>query len=156
MSADDQTDATGVLWENAKGALEQQSARLDTVRTRAVAMLSVAALVGGLFGSRLPHTYSVVNVTGLVAALALFAASIVLSVVISWPRTWLFGAYLEPLITGVGDGAVTLAQVNLSLATLAEANWAKNEVILERLYGIFGALCFVVGLQVAAWAFAVI
>jgi hypothetical protein len=109
-----------------------------------------------LFGSRLPHTYSVVNVTGLVLALALFATSIVLSIVLSWPRTWSFGAYLEPLITGVGDGAVTLAQVNLSLATCAEANWAENEVIIERLSGIFGALCFVVGLQVAAWALAVL
>ena len=156
MNAEDQTDASGVLWESAKSALEQQNAAVDTLRTRAVAMLSVAALVGGLFGSRLPHTYSAVNVTGLVAALALFACSIVLAVVIGWPRTWSFGAYLYPLITGVSDGAVTLAQVNLSLATRAEENWAQNEVTLERLYGMFGALCLVVGLQVAAWAFAVL
>jgi hypothetical protein len=156
MSTDDQTDATGVLWESAKSALDQQSTAVDTLRTRAIAMLSVAALVGGLFGSRLPHTHSAVNVTGLVAALALFATSVALAVVIGWPRTWYFGAYLDTLITGVSDGAVTLAQVNLSLTTRAEQNWARNQITLENLYGIFGGLCFVVGLQVVAWAFAVI
>jgi hypothetical protein len=44
MSADDQTDATGVLWDHAKGVLEQQSAAVDTLRTRAVAMLSANCL----------------------------------------------------------------------------------------------------------------
>lgn len=97
--ADDQTDATAVLWEHARTGRDQQSANADALRTRAVALLSVATLVGGLFGSRLPHTeHSVANVAALVAALMLFAGSVVLAVMIAWPRSWYSGGQLDELI----------------------------------------------------------
>src|SRR5712692_3168923 len=120
--ADDQTEATAVLWGLARASVDQQNAAFDALRTRAVAMLSVAALVGGLFGSRLPHSQSGLSVGALVAALVLFAGSVVLAVVIAWPRSWHFGADVSELTSRVADGTATLAQVNLSLAQRADKN----------------------------------
>jgi hypothetical protein len=155
--ADDQTDASAVLWEQSKAQIAQQDADVDSLRTRAVALLSVGALVGGLFGSRLPHGHlSPVNVAALVAALALFAVSVGLAVAIAWPRDWYFGAEREPLVSRVADGTATLAQVNLSLARRAEENWTSNYGATMHMYRLFAALCAVIGLQVMAWAFAVI
>jgi len=106
--ADDQTDASAVLWEQSKAEIAQQDADIDSLRTRAVALLSVGALVGGLFGSRLPHGHlSRMNVVALTAALVLFAASVVLAVAVAWPRDWYFGADREPLVSGVSAGLRT-------------------------------------------------
>ena len=145
------------MWEQSKAEIAQQDADIDSLRTRAVALLSVGALVGGLFGSRLPHGHlSRMNVAALAAALVLFAASVVLAVAVAWPRDWYFGADREPLVSGVADGTVTLAQVNLSLASRAEQNRTKNYGTIRHMYRLFAVLCAVVGLQVVAWAVAVI
>lgn len=155
--ADDRTEASTVLWEQSKAEVAQQESEVDSLRTRAVALLSVGTLVGGLFGSRLPHGHlSAVNIGGLVAALVLFAVSVTLAIGIAWPRDWYFGADRTALIAAVADGTTTLAQVNLSLATRAEQNWAENYATVRSLYGLFAVLCAVVGLQVVAWAVAVI
>ena len=155
--ADDRTDASAVLWEQSKAEIAHQDADVDSLRTRAVALLSVGALVGGLFGSRLPHGHlSPMNVAALVAALVLFAVSVVLAVAIAWPRDWYFGADRQPLVSRVADGTATLAQVNLSLARRAEQNWTENYGTMRRMYRLFAVLCAAVGLQVVAWAIAVI
>ncbi len=154
---DDRTVATAVLWEQSKAEVSQQDADMDSLRTRAVALLSVGTLVGGLFGSRLPHGHRpCYNVVGLIAALVLFGASVVLAVSIAWPREWSFGADRKPLVDGVADGTVTLALVNLSLAVRAEKNWNTNYSTMRRLYRLFAWLCAAVGLQVVAWAIALI
>jgi hypothetical protein len=155
--ADDQTAATAVLWEQSKAEVAQQDADMDSLRTRAVALLSVGALVGGLFGSRLPHGHlSPMNAVALVVALVAFAASVFLAVAIAWPRDWYFGADREPLVSGVADGTMTLARVNLSLAQRAEQNWTINYRTTRHIYRLFAVLCAAVGLQVVAWAIAVI
>jgi hypothetical protein len=154
---DDQTEATAVLLEQSKAELAQQEVDMASLRTRAVALLSVTTLVAGLFGSRLPHGHlSRLNLGGLIAALALFGVSVCLAVAIAWPRHWRFGAAREPLVTGVAEGTVTLAEVNLSLAVRAEQNWTENYQTMRSVYGLFAVLCAMVGLEVAAWAIAVI
>jgi hypothetical protein len=155
--ADDQTEASAVLWEQSKAEIARQDSDVDSLRTRAVALLSVGTLVGGLFGSRLPHGHlSSLNVGGLVAALVLFAVSVGLAIAIAWPRDWYYGADRGPLESGVANGTVTLAQINLSLVDRAEQNWTQNYGTMRVLYRLFAVLCAVIGLQVVAWAIAVI
>jgi len=154
--ADDQTEATAVLWEYAKAGTDQQSTEFDALRNRAVAIVSVGTLVSGLFGSHLPSIHhSDLKTVALTLALVLFAATIVIAVVIAWPRSWYSGAYLDEFISRVADGEATLAQINLSLASRAEENWAKNQSALGGLYPLFAAECVLVGLQVIAWSIAV-
>lgn len=162
--ADDQADveadltaAAGALWAQAKDELAQQVSELDTLRTRAVALLSVAALVGGLFGSRLPHGHqSVPRIAALVTALALFSAGVLLAVIIALPRrAWQFGFDLTDLTHRVAAGTVGLGDVNISLAAQATTSLDVNSAKLRSLYQLFAALCVLVGLQVVAWALAV-
>jgi hypothetical protein len=155
--ADDQTEAMALLWEQSQAETAQQNSDIDSLRARAVALLSVGALVGGLFGSRLPHAHlSTLNISGLAAALTLFGVSVVLAVAIAWPRSWHFGADRDALASQVADGTVTLAQVNYALAWRAEQNWATNEATMAGLFRLFAVLCALIGLLVVAWALAVI
>jgi hypothetical protein len=155
--ADDQTDATAVLRDMAKAALDDQAKDLDTLRTRAIGMLSVATLVAGLFGTRLPHlNHSSLHIFFLILALTALVVSIILAVIIVAPRSWVYGADPDPLIKGVAAGTITLAQVNLSLATRAQENWKKNQQTLTYMFVLFNVLCVLTGLQVVAWALAIL
>jgi hypothetical protein len=153
--ADDQTEATAVLWEYAKAGADQQSTEFDSLRTRAVAIASVATLVSGLFGSQLSAHHSHFKTAALVAALACFGITIGLVVVIAWPRSWYSGVQLDELVTRVADGEASLAQINLTLASRVEENWTANQRTLSSLYPLFGLECLLVGLQVIAWSIAV-
>jgi hypothetical protein len=154
---DDQTDALAAIWEQSKAEAAQQNSDIDSLRNRAVALLSVGTLVGGLFGSRLPHAHiSVLNTAGLVAALILFAASVGLAVAIAWPRSWKAGADRLPLAEQVANGTATLAEVNYALTCRAEQNWTANNDTMADMYRLFAILCVLTGAQVVAWAIAVI
>ena len=155
--ADDLTEAAAVLWTQARDEIAEQVSELDTLRTRAVALMSVAALVGGLFGSRVPHGHQqAAQVGALVAALILFSAGVLVAVIIALPRRdWEFGFDLTDLARRVEAGTATLGMVNISLAAQATMSWNANATKLRRLYVLFATLCVLVGLQVIAWALAV-
>jgi hypothetical protein len=157
MADDDQTEAIALLFAQSSAEITQQNASLDALRTRAVALLSVGTLAGGLFGSHLTHGHlSTLNTVGLVAALALFAASVGVAITVAWPRKWIVGTNREPLIAQVAGGTASLAEVNYALASRTEQNWAANQKTLRDLYRLFAILCALTGAQVVAWAIAVI
>ncbi len=146
-----------VLWEESKAELAQQNSDVDALRNRSVALLSAGTLVGGLFGTRLPGGHpSKLNTFGLVAALILFVASVVLTIAIAWPQDWKAGPDRIPLAEQVADGNADVAVVHYSLLRSAEGNWAANHVTMTRMYKLFGGLCFLAGVEVVAWALAVI
>jgi hypothetical protein len=155
----DLTEATGLLWAQAQRQVAQQNTDLDTLRTRAIAMLSVAALAAALFGSRLPHTHSSVGTAvAVIFALGFFAISVVLAVQIVKPmkHAWRFTYQLRPLVNEVKGGSAMTMDVALSLASHAEQNRHANEEKLEGLHKQFSIVCLLVGLQVVAWAVAVL
>ena len=49
-------DAAGLLWDESRRQITVQEADLGTLRTRAVALLSVSSVVAGLFGGRVVST----------------------------------------------------------------------------------------------------
>lgn len=156
--ADDLSDSAALLWEQAERQLSQQNADLDALRTRAVALLSVAALVAGLFGSRLPHGHPAARtVIAVIVALALFAGSVILAILVAAPRkNWLFTFTLDKLLDRVEAGSAIPGDITLSLAARAEQNRLGNRVKLEPMYAMLGWVCALVGLQVVAWAVAVL
>jgi hypothetical protein len=151
----DVTDATKLLWEQAQRQLSQQSADLDILRTRTIAMLSVAAVAAALFGSRLSHVHSAREAVT-VLALCLFAASVVLAAWVVRPAKWRFTYPLQPLINEAQARSARPMDVALSLTHHAEQNRKKNEKRLEGLHMRFSLICLLIGLQVVAWAIAVI
>jgi hypothetical protein len=157
MADDDQTEAIALLFAQSSAEITQQNSSLDALRTRSVALLSVGTLAGGLFGSHLTHGHlSSLNTGGLIAALALFAASTGVAITVAWPRKWIVGTNRQPLVTQVADGTISLAEVNYALASRTEQNWAANQKTLANLYRLFAILCALTGAQVIAWAIAVI
>jgi hypothetical protein len=154
----DLTDSTKLLWEQAQRQLAQQNADLDTLRTRAIALLSVSAIVAGLFGSRLSHTHlSTGAAISAILALGLFAINVVLTVWIVTPvkNGWRFTYPLRALITRTEAGTVLPMDVAISLAHYAEQSRKENEDKLASFYGQSRIVCVLAGIQVVAWAVAV-
>lgn len=154
----DTTDAAGLLWEQAKAQLADQRADVDALRTRAVAVLSVASLVAGLFGSQFPHNHTAPRtVIALITALVLFAVSVIQVLRIVAPKkTWVFPFELNAPINVVVERKISPGGVALSLAKAAETNRKTNQDELHNMYAIFTTACLLVGLQVVAWAIAVL
>jgi hypothetical protein len=152
----DTIGAAGLLWEQAKAQLAAQKADVDALRTRAVALLSVASLVAGLFGSRLPHDHTAPRtVIASITALALFGISVVLVLLIAAPKqNWLFTFELCKLLKEVDEGKASPGNVTRNLAVWGELYWSKNQGKLDAMYSLFGRTCALVGLQVVAWAIA--
>lgn len=151
-------DAAALLLEQARQQLGQQSADLDVLRTRAVAMLSVAAVVAGLFGTRLPDVHpGGMTITFVIIALILFAASVLLAVIVAAPRrNWEFTFKLDGLLTRVDAGVAVPVDVTRNLAVWSETARYNNARRMDRLYLMFRIMCYLVGVQVVAWAIAVL
>jgi hypothetical protein len=131
-------EAAALIWDQAKQQLAQQNADLDLLRTRAVAMLSVAALVAGLFGTRLPdgdtHSRTLAFV---IAALVLFAVSIVLAVLVAAPRRkWEFTFKLGSLLQRIDADGVPV-DVTRNFAAWSEVARSNNARQMKVLYAIF-------------------
>jgi len=155
--SDDRADAMAAILEESKADVAQQNSNFDSLRTRAVAMLSVETLVAGLFGSHLPSGHvRALNTGGLVAALVLFAGSVALVVAIALPRAWTVAGDRRPLVERVSEGTATLAEVNYALAVNTEEQLAANTRVLASMSGLFGVLCMLAFALVVAWAIAVI
>src|SRR5260370_16195835 len=128
--ADDLSDSAALLWEQAQRQLSQQNTDLDALRTRAVALLSVAALIAGLFGSRLPHGHAAARtVIAVTVALVLFAASVILAILVAAPKkNWLFTFTLDKLLDRVEAGSALPGGCTLRLAVHAGPNRVGDRV----------------------------
>lgn len=156
--ADDMTEASALIFAQAQKQLQQQLADLDALRNRAVALLSAAALVAGLFGSRLSKPALPAHATVAVAgALVAFAVSVFLTLAIAVPRrNWLFTFRLEQLTTLVEQRTAIPADITYNLTRWSEEARGWNGRRMDRLNKLFGGLCLTVGVQVVAWGVAVL
>jgi hypothetical protein len=154
--ANDMTEASALIFAQAQKQLQQQVTDLDALRNRAVALLSVAALVAGLFGSRLPKGQSPAHTTfGTWVALAAFAAGVFLALTIAIPRRkWLFTFRLDQLAELVEKRTAIPADITHNLTRWSEEARRWNSARLDRLHALFGCLCLAVGIQVIAWGVA--
>jgi hypothetical protein len=156
--ADEMTEASALIFAQAQKQLQQQLADLDALRNRSVALLSAAALVAGLFGSRLPKERLPAHATAAVAvALAAFAVAVFLTLAIAVPRRkWLFTFRLDQLTTLVEERRAIPADITHNLTRWSEEARGWNGRRMDRLNTLFGALCLAVGVQVVAWGVAVL
>jgi len=150
--------AIAMLWEEARRLLVRQEAALDTLRTQAVAALSVGALVAGLFGSHLVSAHVSAEAawaTG--AALVLFALSAVLAVYVLAPHDWTFAHGLGAQLRRVDDQEMIEAE-DLAFGWAKEfEKWrTDNQRQLDRLMCCFLWACALTGAQVVAWGLTVL
>lgn len=146
-----------LLWGEALRMLQRQEANLDTLRNQAVAVLSVASVVAGLFGSRLlPGSHSLRVEAAIWIALILFGVSALLAIFILIPRKWGFSHDLQESLSLI-KARHPIAVISLAhrWATGFEQLRRKNQGQLDGLMRCFWLACVLVGAQVIAWAVAV-
>ena len=146
-----------MLWEEARRQLVRQESVLGTLRTQAVAMLSVASIVAGLFGSRVPTSPVPGAEAAVVAALVLFGITAVLAIVIIRPWDWVFSHGLDDDIRTVERGELLkVGDLSYSWAKDFEAWRASNQTKINRLTTCFSWACVLTGAQVIAWGLAIL
>jgi hypothetical protein len=152
------SEAADLLLEQAKLQLDQQNTDLSSLRVRAVALLSVASLVAGLFGPHLPgKTASTWVLIVVSVTLVLFACNVILALLIAAPKKrWLFTFRLDQMFDRIDDGTLIPVDVTYNLARWAEEARGWNRSKLNRLYLLFAWMCILTGLQVIAWVVAVL
>jgi hypothetical protein len=120
-------------------------------------MLSVAALVAGLFGTRIPAHPGARSVSLVIVALSLFGVSALLAVAVAAPRrNWEFTFDLDPLVQRVDAGEAVPVTMTRNLTVWSETARRNNSQKLEQLYMLFRVVCVLVGFQVISWAVAVL
>ena len=129
------TDSAALLWDEARRQNAAQVAEVDLLRTRAVAVLSVASLVAGLFGGRIvaksPHPHYVGAAIGV--ALVAFALSVLAIVVVLKPQKmkWEFAQNLTSYFEDLAAGEpIQPVDVTFNLAKDFEASRIQNKVVL--------------------------
>lgn len=152
-------DSAALLWDESRRQITRQEADLDTLRSRAVALLSVSSLVAGLFGARATtHHHPTFATVATVAALAFFSLSVLAILLVLAPKRkgWEFAQNLDQWFPRLMDGTLTPVTVTTNLAEHVEASRKKNQVVLESLYWWFSAACLLSGLEVLAWGITVL
>ncbi len=153
----DNGPAEAMLWEEARRQLVRQELVLDTLRTQAVAMLSVASIVAGLFGSRVPANPVPGAEAAVVAALVLFGLTAVLAIVIIRPWDWVFSHGLDDDIRAVENGELLkVGDLSYSWAKDFEVWRTGNQTKINRLTWCFSWACALTGVQVIAWGLAIL
>lgn len=150
--------AAMMVCEEARRLLVRQEANLDTLRARAVAILSVGSLAAGLFGSRVNTAHASAASTSLiVAALASFGFAALLVVIVLWPRDWKFEHGLSDPLERLRSGVrVPVLDVGTSWATGYESDREANRNQLESLMCVFLWACTFTALSVVLWGVALV
>ena len=147
-----------MVWDEARRLLVRQEASLDTLRSQAVAILSVASIVAGLFGSKLVSTsLSRFSLSMIAVALLLFAVTVWLVLTILTPRPWAFEHVLGGELDRLERGKDLLAgELAYGWARGVERQRAENQPALDRLMSKFKIACALTGAGVLFWALALV
>ncbi len=151
-------DLADLAWEEARRLLVRQEADLDTLHTRSLAVLSAAAITGGLFAGGLGGHRNSPQLVFLVLALVCFAATAFAVVFIQWPRKWDFAHdELPSFFTEISEKGRLAKAVNFSynMAVGFDGFRRSNQGKIERLYKVFTTACILLGAQVVFWGLTV-
>jgi hypothetical protein len=150
-------DAISPLTDERRRLLTNQVGSTDTTRNRTAAMLTVASIVAGIFGTNLVSgtTHPKPVLATIAVALALFAISVGIAVKIMLLRDFDVGADVGRMLERVRrEEPTTAAGVQNTLARLYLDAYKANESKVDDLNGLYTALCVLVAAQVVTWALA--
>ncbi len=156
MNEDNQAAALQVLFDESTRGIKDQQAALEQLRNRAVALLSVGALAAALFGTHFLHRGSHPGwlLAATVVALVAFGGSALIAAYVLAPRKdWEFYQDVRDYAEDIKDGEeVPLAEVLSNLTVHQENSWDVNEKILGALHDWYRCACYLLAIQVIAWA----
>jgi hypothetical protein len=144
--------AARMIVEEARSLLSEQQTALETLRTRAIALLSVGALVATFFGTRLPKELTSIDHALVSCALIAFAIGVALAMVVVRPRNFEFSWSVAPQVKRMAAGeSVREYDLALDRAAGLEDQRLDNEKTVEKLSWYLVALCALTAVQVVAW-----
>jgi hypothetical protein len=136
---------TMTVWEESRRLLIRQEADLDTLRTRAVTVLSVAAAVAGLFLPRLPDSRSVFANVALGCAALVFAtlAALIIRGLLH-PEGFTFSNDLDRWVGFMREDDPQGSMVNWTYNKTRDFNNQRiaNQARITRMYGLFRFVCW--------------
>jgi hypothetical protein len=152
----DQVATLQVLYDESLRGIRDQQAAVEQLRNRVVALLSVASLAAALFGAhslyRGSHPGWLLIFAGI--ALGAFGVSMLIAVYVLRPREdWQFYQDVRDYATEIQGGKpVSLAYALSNLTIHQEASFEVNEKILGDLHRWYRRACYLLAIQVIAWA----
>jgi hypothetical protein len=154
-STEEDDPRLALIYQEALRGLLQQSAAVESLRSRAGTLIFAASFASSLLGSR-----ALAAGLGLWAwlAIALLFAIGALAVVVLWPYYDLaFRFDPEDLLARYVDGAspATLAEIHRSLALRAKAQWQSNGKLVRRLREAFQLALVLLLFNILAWLFSI-
>ena len=141
-----------LAYEEAMRVLVQQRDDQERLRTRAVALVSVASLAAGFFGFGRPHASSVWVGVGFVAFVVLVLS--VAAALLPWQMT--FENDPRIIISGYVDASLSFNQTLRWLAIYAGGHAERNAKNLNRLALVYGLGVFALGVLVASFSAALV
>ncbi len=160
--ADDDQQLTNMsvvtmLLEENRRMLAEQCAALESLRGRAITMLSVGTVIAALFGSQLPSRRSSIADYAIPVALLAFALTVLLVARVIRPRALKYDHSLLDQL-GVVESGPGVRAYDLAFRWVMgyEADRADNEKKIRQLMWTFVVVCWLVGIQAIAWAIAVL
>jgi uncharacterized membrane protein YeaQ/YmgE (transglycosylase-associated protein family) len=140
-----------LILTEARSALASQLAALDTYRTRGAAALSVAGLIGALFGTHVLTAHSNLGIGALVA----FIVSAALAIWILWPCNVDSGPQLQELHNWSklhGGTPEATEFVATALIDSLQNAYKTNAEILVRFARLLALVYGLVAVQLVLWA----
>jgi len=147
----------GLIWAEEQRLMERQEADLEALKGRATVLISMGAVVAGLFGGlHATHARSPWETGWTVAALIAFAAmalNLVLGVLS--PQDWKFALSMRPYIQRMEEGQTPPVDTFIyNVSRGFESGRKANQTILNTLQDRFRASCMLIAAQVVFWGLA--
>jgi hypothetical protein len=147
-------DGSGLILSEAQRQLASQETSLSEVRSRALALLSVAGLVAGVAGPVARRSALSFWIPGGIG-IGLLILSIVLALSIVTPQEWTFAGHLNIELTELHEGKTpSTAEVVYRRAYWLEEWRNSNQPKLDKLFARLTWLIVAVGASVVSFAVA--
>lgn len=143
-----------VAYDEAVRALSAQQAVIDSVRSRAGLLFSVAAITTSFLGAQALDRGS--NFASWMA-LASFVAVSLIALALLWPRHWEFSADPSELISTYieADGRASIEELHRDLSLHMHGSYLENWDGLRRLAALFQAAGILLTIETILWIVAI-
>jgi hypothetical protein len=145
--------AVQMLLDEMRGMIADQKTAVETLRVRALALLTVGSLVATFFGSRLPKNLTHTQSVEVTIALVAFGLSVLVAMEIVRPRNFGFAFGQDSTLALIEQGE-TVEVFDLAFMRVEGlgGDRRRNEKMIRYLSWCLVAVCTLVAVQVVAWA----
>lgn len=146
-------EAGEMIWDEVKRSISRQESNLDSLRTRGLTLLSASGVIAALFSPRtLDRRIDALSMAGLVLALGAFAVSVLLTVIVQWPRRYDFAFKLDAWFEGQEHRTdITADQLSYRLSKQLWQAHQSNKANIEQTTNVLIGLCAMLALEVVGW-----